>query len=152
MFQSFTSNYLYRGWQGYALAEPLWPLVPTFSSQGTRKSQFFHTNHMSVPQIVQIQKLGWVRNESFSEPLNQRMVKLQTGTKELEKIGKLFVSILTKINPNGAVFFFKDISILSREETCKKKKQNNLAHSQKWEFLYRFVSCNIKHVSSNKML
>ena len=50
------------------------------------------------------------------------MVTLQTGTKELEKIGKLFVSILTKINPNGAVFFFKDISILSREETCKKKK------------------------------
>ena len=54
---------------------------------------------------------------------NQRMVTLQTGTKELEKIGKLFVSILTKINPNGAVFFFKDISILSREETCKKKNR-----------------------------
>lgn len=50
------------------------------------------------------------------------MVRLQTATKELEKIGKLVVSILTKINPNGAVFFFKDISILSREETCKKKK------------------------------
>ena len=47
---------------------------------------------------------------------------MQTGTKELEKTGKLFVSILTKVNPNGAVFFFKDISILSREETCKKKK------------------------------
>lgn len=50
------------------------------------------------------------------------MVRIQTGTKELEKIGKLVVSLLTKINPNGAVFFFKDISILSREETCKKEK------------------------------
>ena len=99
------------------------------------------------------QKLAWVHNKSFSEPYNQRMARPQNGTKVKIGTNNVVASILTKINPNGAVFFFKDVSILSREETCKKKIEQ-FSTWQKCELLNGFVSCTcniiIKHVSSNK--
>ena len=98
------------------------PWCPPFPLRGPENLSFF------IQIICRYHRLYRFRNLARFEKKthNQRMVTLQTGTKELEKIGKLFVSILTKINPNGAVFFFKDISILSREETCKKKENRTI--------------------------
>ena len=112
--KSLTSNNLYRGWQGCALTEPGGPWCPPFPLRGPENVSFFHTNHI-LSTIDFTGSETWLGSKKKTH--NQRMVTLQTGTKELGKIGKLFVSILTKINPNGAVFFFKDVSILSREET-----------------------------------
>ena len=102
------------------------PWCPPFPLRGPENLSFFIQIICRYHRLYRFRNLARFEKKRFSEPHNQRMVTLQTGTKELEKIGKLFVSILTKINPNGAVFFFKDISILSREETCKKKENRTI--------------------------